>query len=754
MKAPKNAMKKLNEELGKEQQRNPITFDKYLEEAASEPKIMLRNIFQLFSDFIHHYIEGGIDEYPDDPESINFVAYDCSNLLVEGTDNPFFADRLFANKLMDLADSLRRGAQQNKAYLFEGPHGSGKSTFLNNLFLKLEEYTRIPEGATYETMWILDKEKLGWQPQELEDILKAGSGKKRKNKNNNNKYLEVPCPSHDYPILMVPKEHRKVFLEDLIKDEEFKDRLFNDKEYDWVFKRNACTICTSMYYALLEKLNSPEEVFKMLFVRKNFFNRRLGEGVTVYNSSDPPPRNCVVTNEAIQRQLGELFGDSNKVKYVFSKYAKTNNGIYSLMDIKEYNVKRLTGLHGIISEGVHKVDDLEENIDSLLIAVINPEDRVETNDEKMKAFSDRLEYRRLPYVQAYDTEVEIFKSIFGSKIEEKFLPSVLNNFAKVIISSRLQRDSPSLKEWIKNPVKYVDYCPPDLLLLKMDLYIGHIPQWLTEEDRKRFTAQRRRNILKESENEGFEGISGRKSIDLFDEFYLKYSKGNELINMNMLETFFSKVANGGKLIPQGFLQSLVTLYDYNLVQEIKDCLYYYNDDKLSRDIQNYLYAVNFDVRGTKTGPSEKVKCPWTGELLDLTEDLLTKFELSILGKDAHATERYIFRKDVINDYVTKTLTQEIQIEGKHITETELYESLFNKYTYNIKENVLAPFIDNDNFRNAIKDYKTKEFRTYDTRIREDIKYLISNLKEKYGYTEDGAKQVCIYSIDKGLAKKF
>ena len=84
-----------------------------------------------------------------------------NQLLVEETDQPFFADRLFANRFINLVSSFRHGMQQNRIYLIEGPHGSGKSTFLNNLLQKFEQYTKTDKGATYETVWRLDKEALG-----------------------------------------------------------------------------------------------------------------------------------------------------------------------------------------------------------------------------------------------------------------------------------------------------------------------------------------------------------------------------------------------------------------------------------------------------------------------------------------------------------------------------------------------------------------------------------------------------------------
>jgi hypothetical protein len=35
-----------------------------------------------------------------------------------------------------------------------------------------------------------------------------------------------------------------------------------------------------------------------------------------------------------------------------------------------------------------------------------------------------------------------------------------------------------------------------------------------------------------------------------------------------------------------------------------------------------------------------------------------------------------------------------------------------------------------------------------------VTYLINNLCEKCRYTEQGAKEICIYVIDNDLAKKF
>jgi ABC-type uncharacterized transport system fused permease/ATPase subunit len=95
------------------------------------------------------------------------------------------------------------------------------------------------------------------------------------------------------------------------------------------------------------------------------------------------------------------------------------------------------------------------------------------------------------------------------------------------------------------------------------------------------------------------------------------------------------------------------------------------------------------------------------------------------------------------------------VEGKAPKETQLYQSLHERYVYNLKEKVLEPFLDNDNFRRAIKDFDTDDFKTYDKRIRDDVTFLISNLcAAKYHYNKQSAKEVCVYVIDNDLAKKF
>ncbi|MGW8324460.1 MAG: serine protein kinase PrkA, partial [Desulfobacterales bacterium] len=349
-------------------------------------------------------------------------------------------------------EAMKHGAQQNKIYIFDGPPGCGKSTFLNNLLLKFEEYTKTEQGLRYEVVWRLDRKLLStltefeYPPFYDKTVRLSSVGPYEGNRSviedfdpcfpqgknetfydqmlsyANGDYIEVPCPSHDHPILMIPKHYRRIFFDDLFSNDEFKWNLFTQKEYHWLFKEPPCTICNSIYWALLNRLNNPKEVYRMLYARPYQFNRRLGEGISVFNPGDKRMQQNIMSNPMLQSRINCLLRDSNQVKYIFSRYAKTNNGIYALMDIKSHNIERLVELHNIISEGIHKVENIEENVNSLLIALMNFEDK--KNIQDFQSFSDRIEYIKIPYVLDIKTEIDIYRNIFGKQIDESFLPRV------------------------------------------------------------------------------------------------------------------------------------------------------------------------------------------------------------------------------------------------------------------------------------------------------------------------------------------
>ena len=247
------AVELLNGAIGEYERLKPISFNSFLQLVENRPADMLRNVFQVFHDMMQSHVTVSEGSILDDDDALSLVDYDCSKLFEDDSENPYFADNLFANRLMKHMESLRHGTQQNRIYIFHGPHGCGKSTFLNNLLKKFESYANTEKGMRYEVVWRLDIEQLGGHGraetataiERLVELIEKSPD--RANKTNeeltaqcvgpgfNASTIEIPCMSHDNPILIIPKSHRRRVLDKLIKNDEFKWRLFTEKQYDWVF---------------------------------------------------------------------------------------------------------------------------------------------------------------------------------------------------------------------------------------------------------------------------------------------------------------------------------------------------------------------------------------------------------------------------------------------------------------------------------------------------------------------------------------
>ena len=103
------AMANLTESQRGQDPASTIGFDEFLAELQAHPKRHLRNVHQVFHDMVHSYVGSGHDEYAGDPESIQFVAYDCTRLFVEVQ-----ADQ----------DAIGSGALQNRRRVAPATEGS------------------------------------------------------------------------------------------------------------------------------------------------------------------------------------------------------------------------------------------------------------------------------------------------------------------------------------------------------------------------------------------------------------------------------------------------------------------------------------------------------------------------------------------------------------------------------------------------------------------------------------------------------
>ena len=206
-----NLLKNLHDDLT-DYSKVPFSFNDFIFQLNRRPNVILRDVFQLFADAIKHYVKPLVVN----SSSMKLAKYNMNRLFVDNCEMPFFADMLFANRFMEMAETMRKGVQTNRIYLFEGPPGSGKTTFLNNLLYKIQEYTTLPEGMMLKTVWHLDLDKIGRQKSDFWEKVESLAVKHKNkelielisNKKDiaiSEKYIDISCPHNDHPILQIPK---------------------------------------------------------------------------------------------------------------------------------------------------------------------------------------------------------------------------------------------------------------------------------------------------------------------------------------------------------------------------------------------------------------------------------------------------------------------------------------------------------------------------------------------------------------------
>ena len=107
-----------------------------------------------------------------------------------------------------------------------------------------------------------------------------------------------------------------------------------------------------------------------------------------------------------------------------------------------------------------------------------------------------------------------------------------------------------------------------------------------------------------------------------------------------------------------------------------------NTEKLGREI-----AAGIEETGTaecKVIGIKDVKCKFTGKTIDVTIEFLKMVGTYISGTDLDDEEALIMAEQIQQKY-TKVIAQE---SDEKITETELYQELFNSYIRNLKKNLL------------------------------------------------------------------
>jgi serine protein kinase len=575
------------------------SFDDYLDMVHRNPKVA-RTAFQRLYDMILSF---GMEEYNEFKQKvIHYKFFD--DPISKGKDAIFGLDK-YLMRLVDVIKAAARGyGPERRIVLLHGPVGSSKSTLVRLFKKGLEEYSKTPDGAIYSFYWQV--------------VSDDGSTDK------------VDCPMHEDPLRLIPEGIREGILTEI-------NRGRSEEEFIRI-EGDICPVCRFYYNMLMDKYKGDwERVISGVRVKRLTLSEKDRVGIGTFQPKDEKNQDSTeLTGDINYRKIALYGSDSDPRAFNFDgELNVANRGIVEFIEVLKLDVAFLYDLLGATQE--HKIKPKkfsQVDVDEVIIGHTNePEYKKLLNNEYMEALRDRTIKIDVPYITKLSDEVKIYQRDFNSeRIKGKHIaPHTLEIASMWTVLTRLEEPK---KAGIT-------------LMQKLKLYDGKLIPGFTEDTI--------RELKKESEREGMEGISPRYIQDKISKALVS-DVSRKCVNPFMV---ISEIESG--LAHHSLISSeaqrrryreLLTLvrqeYEEIIKNEVQRAIAA-DEEAIARLCANYIDNVKAYIR------KEKIKNPFTGEDEEPEERLMRSIEEKI---DIPESRKDDFRREIMN-YIAA-----LALEGK------------------------------------------------------------------------------------------
>jgi serine protein kinase len=649
------------------------TFWEYLDIVTENPAVA-RNAFQRCYDMILSYGHESFTQFKQEYTRYHFFA----DPVDKGADAIYGLERPLA-QLVDFFKSAAQGyGTERRILLLHGPVGSSKSTMARLLKKGLESYSKTDAGKLYSYSWRMPR-------------LRAAGDE-------GEEYL--PCPMHEEPLLLIPKEARADVLEAI-----------NEKLPDGAKVRlygEVCPFCRKIYGDLLDQYDGDwKKAIDHVKVKRLILAEKDRRGIGTFQPKDEKNQDSTeLTGDINYRKIAEFGSDSDPRAFNFDGELNiANRGICEFIEVLKLDVAFLYDLLGASQEHLIKPKKFAQTyIDEVILGHTNePEYKKLQGNEMMEAFRDRTIKIDVPYNVRLDDEIKIYMKDFGqSKVKGIHIaPHTIEVAAMWAVLTRLAEPK---KAGITK-------------MQKLKLYNGKSIPGFTEDSIK--------ELKEEAPREGMSGISPRYIQDkISNALVSQQAQQDHSINpfmvMNELEEGLSH-------------HSLIT--DEELKKEYKEILAVVREeyeDIIKGEVQRAIsadedaikrLAANYIENVRAYTQHEKVRNRYTGRDEEPDERLMRSIEEKIDIPDSRKDD---FRQEIMN-YIGA-----LALDGK-------------KFEYNTNARLLKAlelklFEDQ---RDTIK-LKNLVSSVVDDETQQKIDVVKQRLIKYFGYNETSATDVLNY----------
>ena len=676
------------------------------------------------------------------PTGTSYPRFNLFDFPIDGIASKVVGQERVQNQLYRAMKTFARQGLNNKLLLLHGPNGSAKSSLIHSIMGGMEKYAKESEGALYSFNWIFP----------IERYTKGGIGINNtyaSNKETVSSYsklpeeeisAKMPCDLRDHPLLMIPGEQRKSFLEKLLGEEKA-EKLWNTLP-TYLQKGDLCHRCKQIADALLVANNGDfKKVLMHVQVERMYYARRYRRGlVTIEPQMHVDAQYHQLTyNKSIGTLPASLQGLN--LFALTGDLVDANRGMVEYSDLLKRPVDSFKYLLSACETGAVNVGNTIAYLDCVMLGSTN-----EVQLDAFKEFPDftsfkaRIELIRVPYLLSASQEKEIYTSQLGAIAGEKHVaPHVAWTTALWTVLSRLKK--PNSINYPPNISTLISNLTP---LEKARLYDqGELPAALTPDDRKLLKSSLRK-LRDEYTNipyyEGRMGASAREMKTLLSDAAQnpEFKCLSPLAVLRELEEFVKKVSEYEFLkqdIKDGFhdcsefIQTVRGEYLNKIDREVRDSIGIYDSAQWEDFLRKYVHQISLVLK------KEKVKNPITGRLEDPDYTLISEFE-KIVEAPQEGPEKEPFRQNIISQVGVWSLD--------HPKETVTYAKVFpefwrklEKHYFESQKALLAKM------SNALLVYDKKE-QELNTEGSTLARQTVDNMTSKQGYCAHCASEVITF----------
>jgi serine protein kinase len=604
------------------------TFDDYLALVKKDPTIT-RNAYQRVYDMILSY---GKEEYIDAKKKITHYYFfdDPDN---DGADAIYGLD-IPLMRLVNVFKSAALGyGTEHRVLLLHGPVGSSKSTIARLIKKGLEAYSEKPAGALFTFDWYLD------------EIREDGTA-----------YREhMPCPMHEEPLRLVPEDWRTQVVAELG---------LGDVDHPINTEGELCPACRYVFREIMKRYGGDfRKVVEHVKVRRLILSEKDRIGIGTFQPKDEKNQDSTeLTGDINYRKIAIYGSDSDPRAFNFDgEFHIANRGVIEFIEVLKLDVAFLYDLLGASQEHTIKPKKFAQtDIDEVIVGHTNEaEYKKLLNNEFMEALRDRTVKIDIPYITKISQEVRIYEKDYNTKrIKGKHIaPHTLEMAAMWAVATRLEDPKKANLD----------------VMQKLKLYDGRMLPGFTEESVK--------ELRKETEREGMDGISPRYIQDkISNSLVSDKSAGciNPFLVLNELDSGLTS-------------HSLITREDdkkrfRELIARVKQEY----EDVVKNEVQRAISAdeeaiaklcANYIDNVKAYTQKEKVKNKYTGQFEEPDERLMRSIEEKI---DIPESRKDDFRREIMN-YIGA-----LAVEGKKFdyrTNERLHKALEHKLFEDQKDSI-------------------------------------------------------------------